>query len=124
MLKRRQHQQRLREAVASGSNKFFLGTDSAPHGKNDKQSACGCAGCYSAHSAIELYAQIFEELGALDKLEGFASFNGADFYNLPRSQTKITLIKKDWVIPEQVQLPNGELVVPFFAGQTVAWQIK
>ncbi len=123
VLKRSTHQQALRKAVASGSKKFFLGTDSAPHDKHSKESACGCAGCYSAWSAIELYASVFEELDALDKLEGFASEYGADFYGLPRNQGKITLIKQDWQIPEQIVLPNGNPIVPFFAGQTVKWQL-
>ncbi|MDP5206842.1 dihydroorotase, partial [Alishewanella sp. SMS9] len=99
VLKRRTHQEALRAAVASGSSKFFLGTDSAPHEKHRKESACGCAGCYSAHSAIELYAQVFDELGCLDKLEGFASHYGADFYGLPRNSGSITLQKQQWQVP-------------------------
>ena len=114
VLKRSTHQQALRKAVATGSSKFFLGTDSA----------CGCAGCYSAWSALELYAQVFEELDALDKLEGFASHHGADFYGLPRNTKKITLVKDAWQVPESITLPNGELIVPFFAGQTVQWALK
>ncbi|GAC13599.1 dihydroorotase [Aliiglaciecola lipolytica] len=124
VLKRNTHQQALRKAVASGSNKFFLGTDSAPHEQHRKESACGCAGCYSAWSALELYAQVFDELGALDKLEGFSSIYGADFYGLPRNSQTVTLIKQEWQIPEQIILPNGNPIVPFFAGQTVNWKIE
>ncbi|MBU2881350.1 dihydroorotase [Psychrosphaera sp. B3R10] len=124
VLKRNIHQQALRAVVASGNSKFFLGTDSAPHEKRAKENACGCAGCYSAWSAIELYTHVFDELGALDKLEGFASHYGADFYGLPRNTDTITLEKQDWTIPEQIILPNGEPIVPFFAGQTCSWQIK
>jgi len=124
VLKRNIHQQALRSAVATGSKKFFLGTDSAPHEKHRKESACGCAGCYSAWSALELYTQVFEELGALDKLEGFASLYGADFYKLPRNTSKITLIKQDWQIPNEITLPNGKPIVPFFAGETISWKIK
>lgn len=124
VLKRNIHQQKLREVIASGSNKFFLGTDSAPHEKHKKESACGCAGCYSAWSALELYAQVFEDLNALDKLEGFASHHGPDFYGLPRNEGSITLSKEEWTIPEQITLPNGEPIVPFYAGQTVNWKLK
>lgn len=124
VLKRNIHQQALRTAVKSGSTKFFLGTDSAPHEQSAKENACGCAGCYSAWSAIELYTQVFEELGALDKLEGFASFYGADFYGLPRNTSTITLIKEQWQIPEQIILPNGRLIVPFYAGHEVSWKLQ
>ena len=124
VLKRNIHQDELRAAVASGSKKFFLGTDSAPHEKHRKESACGCAGCYSAWSAIELYAHVFEDLGCLDKLEAFASLNGPDFYKLPRNQSRITLVKEDWQIPEQIILPNDNPIVPFFAGETVHWKLK
>ncbi|MEP1554307.1 MAG: dihydroorotase [Paraglaciecola sp.] len=124
VLKRGTHQQALRKVVASGSSKFFLGTDSAPHARHAKENACGCAGCYSAWSALELYAQVFEELDALDKLEGFASFHGADFYGVPRNTTKVTLVKEAWSVPDTVTLPNGEAIVPFFAGQSVAWKIS
>ena len=124
VLKRATHQQALRAIVASGNPKFFLGTDSAPHAKHRKESACGCAGCYSAWSAIELYAQVFEELGALDKLEGFASHYGADFYGLPRNNGTITLTRETWQIPEEITLPDGNPIVPFFAGQQVNWKLK
>lgn len=123
VLKRGTHQQALREAVASGSSKFFLGTDSAPHEKHLKENACGCAGCYSAWSALELYTHVFEELGALDKLEGFTSFHGADFYGLPRNSTTVTLVKDTWTVPEEIILPNGNPIVPFYAGKEVHWRL-
>lgn len=124
VLKRSTHQQALLDAVASGSNKFFLGTDSAPHHKSLKEAACGCAGCYSAWSAIELYAQIFESINALDKLEGFASHYGADFYGLDRNSSTITLIKEDWTVPQSIHLEDGSQIVPFAAGQTIAWTLQ
>lgn len=124
VLKRNTHQQRLQQAVASGSAKFFLGTDSAPHAKHLKETACGCAGCYSAWGAIELYAEIFDQLGILDKLEGFASFYGADFYGLPRNQDSITLVKEPWQMPELIEMANGDTIVPFFAGQTLNWKLR
>lgn len=124
VLKRSTHQQALREAVATGSRKFFLGTDSAPHEKAAKESACGCAGCYSAWSALELYAQVFEDLGALDKLEAFASHHGPDFYGLPRNPGTVTLVREDWRIPDEITLPNGRPIVPFLAGQTVRWKLR
>jgi dihydroorotase len=123
VLKRSSHQQALRKVVASGSNKFFLGTDSAPHSKKAKENACGCAGCYSAWSALELYTQVFDELNALEKLEGFASFHGADFYGLPHNTGTVTLVKQNWTVPESVTLPDGEEMVPFFAGQIVDWKL-
>ena len=124
VLKRNTHQQVLREMVKSGSSKFFLGTDSAPHAKEAKENACGCAGCYSAWSAIELYAQVFEELDALDKLEGFASHHGPDFYGLPRNEGTITLVREEWTLPEEIVLPDGRPIVPFFAGQSVNWKLQ
>ena len=123
VLKRRTHQEALRAAVATGSAKFFLGTDSAPHEKHRKESACGCAGCYSAHSAIELYAQVFDDLGCLDKLEGFASHYGADFYGLPRNTGTVTLVKQQWQVPAEITLPNGNPIVPFYAGETLNWKL-
>ncbi len=123
VLKRNIHQKALQEAVRSGSRKFFLGTDSAPHEKHKKESACGCAGCYSAWSAIELYAQIFEELNALDKLEAFTSLNGPDFYQLPRNKDTITLTRATWKIPEEIILPNGNPIVPFYAGKEINWKL-
>lgn len=124
VLKRNIHQQALRETVATGSNKFFLGTDSAPHEQSKKENACGCAGCYSAWSAIELYAQVFDELNALDKFEGFASLHGADFYGVERNTNTITLRRESWDIPEAIDLPNGNPIVPFFAGQTLSWKLQ
>ncbi|MFT6407317.1 MAG: dihydroorotase [Arenicella sp.] len=123
VLKRSTHQQRLREVVASGSSKFFLGTDSAPHEKKTKETACGCAGCYSAWGALELYTQVFDELNALDRLEGFASFYGADFYGLPRNTEQLTLTRQAWEMPKEIALANGDSIVPFYAGQTLNWQI-
>jgi len=123
VLKRNTHQARLREVVAEGSKKFFLGTDSAPHAKHRKENACGCAGCYSAWSAIELYAEVFEQLGAMDKFEDFASNNGPDFYGLPRNEGTITLVKESWQVPELVTLADGTEMVPFFAGQTLNWKL-
>ena len=124
VLKRNTHQQALRAAVASGSSKFFLGTDSAPHEKHLKESACGCAGCYSAWSALELYAQVFEDLGVLDKLEGFASLHGPRFYQLPQNKGTVTLVQEQWQIPESITLPNGKPIVPFMAGETIRWKLK
>ncbi len=123
VLKRNTHQARLREVVAAGAKQFFLGTDSAPHAKHRKENACGCAGCYSAWSAIELYAEVFEQLGALDKFEAFASENGPDFYGLPRNEGTITLVKESWQVPELVTLADGTDMVPFFAGQTLSWKL-
>ena len=122
VLKRDTHQQALLEVIRSGHNKFFLGTDSAPHSKHNKESACGCAGIFSAHAAIEIYTTIFEQQGVLDKLEAFASFNGPDFYGLPRNSKTITLIKEDWSIPDEYPL-GSESLVPFLAGQTISWKL-
>lgn len=124
VLKRRTHQQAIRDIIAVGSKKFFLGTDSAPHAKSNKETACGCAGCYSAWSAIELYAQIFEDLNALDKLEGFASHYGPDFYGLERNTTSITLERSNWTVPAEIKLPDGNPIVPFYAGSTLRWKLK
>ena len=122
VLKRQTHQQALREAAISGSGKFFLGTDSAPHARHAKEAACGCAGCYTAHAAIELYAETFDELGALDKLEGFASFHGPDFYGLPRNTDTITLVRDSWAVP--AELPFGDqTVVPLRAGEHIHWRL-
>ncbi|PIE40851.1 MAG: dihydroorotase, partial [Gammaproteobacteria bacterium] len=124
VLKRNIHQEALRAVVASGSTRFFLGTDSAPHEQAKKETACGCAGCYSAWAALELYTQVFDELNALDKLEGFASHYGADFYGLPRNSGTVTLIKQPWNLSESIDLPNGRPIIPFMAGSQVQWQIK
>ncbi len=123
ILKRNIHQQALIDAATSGSQKFFLGTDSAPHTQQAKESACGCAGCYTAHAAIELYAEAFEQAGALDKLEAFASLNGPAFYNLPVNQDTITLEKSVWQVP-QVMSFGADKVVPLKANETIAWQVK
>lgn len=122
ILKRNTHQQALLRAATSGSKKFFLGTDSAPHAKDKKEAACGCAGAYTAHAAIELYAEAFEEAGALDKLEGFASHFGPDFYGLPRNTDTITLAKNSWQVPESYPLGDTQ-VVPIKAGASVDWQV-
>ncbi len=122
VLKRDIHQQALLAVIRSGHNKFFLGTDSAPHTKHKKETACGCAGIFSAHAAIEIYASIFEQQDALDKLEAFASFNGPAFYGLPRNSKTITLVKEDWQIPDEYPLGTDTLV-PFLAGQTINWKL-
>ena len=120
VLKRDQHQLALRRAVTSGHPRFFLGTDSAPHARGDKESSCGCAGCYTAHAALELYAEVFDEENALDRLEAFASFNGPDFYRLPRNSSSITLTKDTQPIPAAFRLGDSE-VVPIRAGDSVGW---
>ncbi len=122
VLKRELHREALGRAVTSGSRKFFLGTDSAPHAQYTKEAACGCAGIYTAHAAIELYALAFEQLGALDKLEGFASFHGADYYRLPRNKDTITLRKEDWQIPDSIGFGEHRLV-PLMAGETMKWKL-
>ncbi|MCW8826968.1 MAG: dihydroorotase [Gammaproteobacteria bacterium] len=123
ILKREQHRERLCEIVASGDPRFFLGTDSAPHSQHAKESACGCAGIFSAPCAIEVYAEIFESLGALEKLEGFASFHGADFYGLPRNESQITLINKPWTVPESFPMDNKNQLIPLKANETLHWQL-
>ena len=123
ILKREEHRLALVKAATSGNVKFFLGTDSAPHAKNTKEAACGCAGMYTAHAAIELYAEAFEAANSLDKLEAFASFNGADFYGLPRNKAKITLEKTSWIVPDELTL-GDETLVPLRAGQAVKWKLK
>jgi len=122
VLKRETHREALLKVATSGSNKFFLGTDSAPHAQHTKEAACGCAGIYTAHAAIELYAEAFEQLGALEKLEGFASFYGADFYRLPRNTGKIILRKKSWRVPESLMFGEQRLV-PLRAGEIINWSI-
>jgi dihydroorotase len=122
VLKRKEHQLALNAAATSGNPRFFLGTDSAPHAIGTKESACGCAGIYSAHAALELYAQVFEAAGVLDRLQGFASHYAADFYGLPRNSETVTLIKKPWRVPDT--LPFGEeKLVPLWAGEMVQWQV-
>lgn len=122
VLKREIHRQALLETATSGSPKFFLGTDSAPHSQANKEKACGCAGIFTAHAAIELYAEAFEQAGALNKLEAFASFHGADFYQLARNKDSITLNKESWVIPEQLEFA-GEKLIPLYAGESLAWKM-
>lgn len=122
ILKRNSHQQALIEASTSGDPRFFLGTDSAPHPQHAKECACGCAGCYTADAAIELYAEIFEQAGSLDKLEGFSSFFGADFYGLPRNKTSITLEKQPWVVPQSYPFGKDQ-VIPLAAGKQLQWRL-
>jgi len=122
ILKREMHRAALVKAATSGSKKFFLGTDSAPHAQHTKESACGCAGCYTAHNAIELYAEAFEDAGALDKLEAFASFHGADYYGLPRNKETITLRREEWQVPASVGFGEHQLV-PLRAGEKMKWQL-
>ena len=121
VLKRETHRQALLQAATSGNPRFFLGTDSAPHPKGLKEHACGCAGCYTALHAMELYAQAFELAGALEQLEGFASFHGPDFYRLPRNADKVTLQRTDWIIPDEVRMGDATLV-PLDAGQPLHWK--
>jgi dihydroorotase len=123
VLKRETHRRALIEAATSGNPKFFLGTDSAPHARSAKESACGCAGIYTAHAAIELYAEAFDAADALDKLEAFASFHGADFYGLPRNGDTITLCRENWLAPKNIQLGN-EALVPLRAGETIRWRVE
>ncbi|RMO90906.1 Dihydroorotase [Pseudomonas syringae pv. philadelphi] len=123
ILKRNTHQASLLDAATSGSGKFFLGTDSAPHAQHAKENACGCAGCYTAYAAIELYAEAFEQRNALDKLEGFASLHGPAFYGLPANQDTITLVREEWTAP--ASLPFGELtVIPLRAGEKLRWRLE
>jgi dihydroorotase len=122
VLKRESHRQALLAAATSGNPKFFLGTDSAPHAKDAKESACGCAGIFSAHAALEFYAEAFEQAGALDKLEGFASHFGADFYGLPRNSDTVTLVKEAWQVPDTLAF-GAETLVPLYAGQTLTWRL-
>jgi len=123
VLKRETHRQALVEAAASGSPRFFAGTDSAPHPAHLKEHALGCAGCYTALSALELYAEAFDAVGRLDRLEGFVSHHGADFYGLPRNPGQVTLVRQSWTLPETV--PYGEATLkPLRGGETVHWQLK
>jgi dihydroorotase len=122
VLKREEHRDALVEAAVSGNPKFFLGSDSAPHARGAKESGCGCAGIYTAHAAIELYAVAFEEAGALDKLEGFASEFGPRFYGLPANRDSITLVREEWTVPEKLPF-GGEELVPLRAGETLPWKL-
>ncbi|KAI3901458.1 hypothetical protein MKW92_008197 [Papaver armeniacum] len=121
VLKREIHRQAIVAAVTSGNKRFFLGTDSAPHERKRKETTCGCAGIYNSPVALSAYAKVFEEAGALEHLEAFTSFNGPDFYGLPRNTAKIKLIKKPWKVPEYYTLEDGGQLVPMFAGQTLDW---
>jgi dihydroorotase len=123
VLKRETHREALVKVATSGSAKFFLGTDSAPHSRSTKEAACGCAGCYTAHAGIELYAEAFEQAGALDKLEAFASFNGPDFYRLPRNADTITLVKEDWDVPATLAYLGEDPLVPLRAGESIHWKL-
>jgi dihydroorotase len=122
VLKRETHRQAIVLAATSGNAKYFLGTDSAPHARHTKESGCCSAGCYTAHAAIELYAEAFEAIGALDRLEGFASFHGADFYGLPRNTDTITLRREAWTVPAEYAF-GEHAVVPLRAGETMRWQV-
>jgi dihydroorotase len=122
VLKREEHREALVRAATSGNPKFFLGTDSAPHARADKETPCGHAGIYTAHAAIELYAEVFERAGALGKLEAFASFHGADFYRLPRNRGSITLRKETWTVPGEIPFGAATLV-PLRAGESVGWRL-
>lgn len=122
ILKRNIHQEALRKAATSGNSRFFLGTDSAPHSRADKESACGCAGCYTAHGAIELYAEVFEDEGALDQLEGFASCHGPDFYGLARNTSHITLVQELNQVPDTFDMGKNVLV-PLRAGSQLRWRL-
>jgi dihydroorotase len=123
ILKREEHRQALLRVATSGNAKFFLGTDSAPHAKHTKEAACGCAGMYTAHTAMELYAEAFDAVGALDKLEGFASFYGADFYGLPRNAGRIQLHRQSWTVPASLPFADDS-IVPLRAGQPIAWKMQ
>ena len=122
ILKRETHRQALLQAATSGNPRIFLGTDSAPHAAHLKENACGCAGCYSAPAALALYAEAFESVGALDKLEGFASHHGADFYGLPRNTETITLSRQPWTLPESYPFADAN-IKPLRAGETLQWQV-
>ena len=124
VLKREQHRRALVAAATSGDAKFFLGTDSAPHAQSQKESACGCAGIFSAHAALELYTHVFETQHAMDKLEAFASTNGPAFYQLPVNQQQITLTRRPWTVPERYELADNETLIPFLVGETLNWKME
>ena len=123
VLKRETHRQALVKAATSGNPKFFLGTDSAPHARHTKEAACGCAGCYTALSALELYAEAFEQAGALDRLEAFASFFGPDFYRLPRNTESVSLEKIAWTLPPSLSYAESDELIPLRAGEALAWKL-
>ena len=122
VLKREPHRRALMKVATSGNPKFFLGSDTAPHARNTKETSCGCAGMYTAHAALELYAEVFDGAGALERLEGFASHHGADFYGLPRNTGQVTLEKVEWQVPEEYPF-GAETVVPLRAGQAIGWRL-
>ncbi len=124
LLKREKHRRALLAAAIGGSPKFFLGSDSAPHARSTKESDCGCAGCYTAHAGIELYAQVFDAAGALPRLEAFASHHGADFYGLPRNQEAVRLVNESWTVPAAQAFVAGDSLVPFLAGETIMWRLQ
>ena len=123
VLKRETHREALVAAATSGDRRFFLGTDSAPHARHTKENACGCAGVFSAHAGIELYTQVFADAGHLDRLEGFASLHGADFYGLPRNENRVTLDRQPWTVPDTYPMGSGH-VVPSQAGQQIDWRLR
>ena len=123
VLKRETHREALVRAATSHSSKFFLGTDSAPHARGAKEAACGCAGCYTAYAALELYAEAFAAAGAIDRLEAFASFNGPDFYRLPRNAGTLTLEQVAWHVPEHFAYAGGDKLVPLRAAELVQWKL-
>ena len=123
VFKREIHRMALVRAATSGNPKFFLGTDSAPHARGAKEAACGCAGCYTAFSALELYAEVFATAGELDRLEAFASFNGPDFYRLPRNTSKVTLEQQDWTMPLSFDYVGGDTLLPLRAGEVLHWKM-
>ena len=123
ILKRETHRQALIAAATSGNPRFFLGTDSAPHAKHTKETACGCAGCYSAHAALELYAEAFDDVHALPRLEGFASHFGADFYGLPRNTDSVTLSRETWSVPAEYPF-GSDSIVPLRAGDAIRWRLQ
>jgi len=122
--KREQHRLALVEAATSGEGQFFLGTDTAPHSVDAKESACGCAGIFSAPTALELYAHVFDEARALDKLEAFASLNGPMFYGLPVNEETVTLVREDWVAPNSIKVADGRVVKVYQGGETLSWRLK
>ena len=122
VIKREAHREALVAAATSGNPKFFLGTDSAPHARHTKETSCGCAGIYTAHAGIELYAEVFEQAGALDRLESFASRYGADFYGLPHNTDRITLEKREAPVPEELAF-GADTLVPFRAGELIRWNL-
>lgn len=124
ILKREQHRLALNEIIKTGHRRFFLGTDSAPHARHAKESGCGCAGIYTAHAALELYTEAFEQAGALEHLEAFASFNGADFYGLERNKDRVTLHKREWQVPDSYPLGAADTIIPFRAGEKISWRME